>query len=63
MELDDIKVAQESCERNYDDAPTGSPNEAAWMQNRLLAEIALQLAKMNEHLESIRSVLGTHFFG
>jgi len=57
MNDEDIAAYQEAAQRNYEDAPVGSQSEAAWMQNALLAEVAIQMAILNVQLGSIRDAL------
>ena len=53
LKLSDLEVMKEVCESSYRECEDEA-QEAAWMRNRLLAEIAGQLAKQNEHLSSLR---------
>ena len=57
MEKGDIEEQQYVAESRYADAHTGSMQEIGWQQNRLLAEVALQLVKMNEQLARIATAV------
>lgn len=58
MEPEDINFRyQQNAHRNLQNAPSGSQAEAAWMQNTLLAEIAIQLAILNRQLAEIQGAL------
>jgi len=64
MEQKNIETLQDYAQGHFEEAGTIDAStdsyqdqrvEAAWMQNTLLAEIALQLAKQNEALESLNT--------
>lgn len=56
LKLSDLEVMKGICESSYRDAEDEA-QEAAWMRNRLLAEIAGHLARQAAAAERIASLL------